>query len=386
MHHKLREFISFVKEQDGICDKSTLQRLVSEKFDLTTDRKIMYCEAFAVRFSQSSTGGFSNTVLSLSKLQKYDHIPVIVCLVTKAGNRLFLANSTFLTKVSHSSQQLTLYNIKGSFNGSDIVKTFQGLENTPANFDSLYAVHAELGFEGNLLRIVEATTGISGTGKQFEVTEEQRASILASVQVSIDFCKHHNYIILKQELDGKVKKYRDIILVASHIENHKIRSGIIEYLIAGNDEALKEQLVREIESEYSKLPHLKSQNSLGDYQRVFPEHFTETDVKTKILILNSNPKGYSIDKFLEFQSRPNSVFLFYFIGIDSTSIVNTVLISVFQRTLIHATQIMTHWSGRNSRGHVQFIGESIHQLILDPDNTIEKAKATEFLEKLLAIK
>ena len=50
--------------------------------------------------------------------------------------------------------------------------------------------------------------------------------------------------------------------------------------------------------------------------RIFPAYDTETDVKTKIMILNSNPKAYNLDKMLEFLANYRSVFMFYFVGID----------------------------------------------------------------------
>jgi hypothetical protein len=58
---------------------------------------------------------------------------------------------------------------------------------------------------------------------------------------------------------------------------------------------------------------------LGDYTREFKKYMTETDVKTKIMILNSNPKAYNIDKMLEFLSTDKSIFMFYFVGLDLLS-------------------------------------------------------------------
>ena len=87
---------------------------VKEKFCLTLDRKIYYCENFAIRFSKATSENFSNTVLSLSALQKYDNRPVIVCVVLSTKNYMLLANTTCLKKISHSSQQLRVDNIKGS--------------------------------------------------------------------------------------------------------------------------------------------------------------------------------------------------------------------------------------------------------------------------------
>jgi hypothetical protein len=42
-----------------------------------------------------------------------------VCVVRQSENELLLSNSTFLKKISHSSHELSLTNIKGSFNGSE---------------------------------------------------------------------------------------------------------------------------------------------------------------------------------------------------------------------------------------------------------------------------
>jgi sulfatase maturation enzyme AslB (radical SAM superfamily) len=89
-----------------------LIKKVVEKFLLIQDRKVFYCNYFSIRFSYSGNGSFSNTILSLSNLKKYDNLPFIVCLTTKEENILYLANSTFLKKISHSSKELRCDNIK----------------------------------------------------------------------------------------------------------------------------------------------------------------------------------------------------------------------------------------------------------------------------------
>jgi len=382
---KIREFIKFISDNDGIGNKQSLIQKVTANFNLIKDRTLYYCDEFAVRFSYSSNSSFSNTVLSLSKLQKFDNIPVLVCLVTKSENKVYIANSTFLSKISHSSQQLRENNIKGSFNGSDIMKSFNGVENNRDNIESLFAIHSELGFEGNLIRLVEATTNISPSGNKYIVDDYSKTTILNSVSRAVEFSTSKYLLELKNDLDKRVKKYENEIMIASHIENVNIRGRIIEYLIAGDDETLKAQLISEINDEYSKLPQFKTDNTLGDYRKVFENHLTETDVKTKIMILNSNPKAYNIDKFLEFLSGENTVFLFYFIGIDAAKIVNQVLVSVFQKDLLKSTITLKHWAGRNSRGVTQFIGTTIHDLILNPRNNIDEDLAGKFLSELISL-
>lgn len=90
-------------------------------------------------------------------------------------------------------------------------------------------------------------------------------------------------------------------------------------------------------------------NTLGDYHRSFDSCDTETDIKTKIMILNSNPKAYNLDKMIKFLAGDRFVFMFYFVGVDLGKIVNTVLISMFQKDLLSSTILLRHWAGRNSR-------------------------------------
>jgi hypothetical protein len=375
----------FLRKHDGINDKAKLARLVSDKFRLTKDRSVYYCKNFAVRFSASATQHFGNTVLSLSNLQKFDNRPFIVCLVTPTYNYTYLANTTFLKKISHSSQELRENNIRGSFNGSDIMRDFEGITNTPENIERLFNVHSELGFDGNLTRLVEATNNISPSGKKFEPNEIQLHQILLAPARAIRFVKSQDVQTLKGELDAKVEKFKNEILLAALIENVNVRGRIIEYLIAGEDDRLRQEIINALQKRTNGIPQFKTENSLGDYTKEFKEFFTETDVKTKIMILDSNPKAYNLDKMLEFLASEHSVFMFYFVGVEPGKIVNTVLISMFQERLLNATILLKHWAGRNSRGVSQFEGRTISQLILSPEMAINEENAISFLHRVLAL-
>jgi hypothetical protein len=124
---------------------------------------------------------------------------------------------------------------------------------------------------------------------------------------------------------------------------------------------------------------------LGNYTRHFADYITETDVKTKIMVLDSKPKAYNVDKMLEFLSVNKSVFMFYFVGVAPLKIVNTALISMFQEELLHSTILLKHWAGRNSRGVSQFEGKAIRNLILNPEFSIDQGYAVEFLKKIIAL-
>jgi len=382
---KVNRLIKFIISLDGTGNKDAVKQKVVQEFNLVRDRSVFSCDSFAIRFSYTSGRSFSNTVLSLSALQKYDSIPFIVCIVTPEINRLLLANTTFLSKISHSSQELTLYNIKGSFNGSDIMKEFQEIPNERDNIIELYPFHEEFSFQENLVRLVEATNNISPTGKRFDTNKENIKTIIDSVERAHKFNNSPEYEVLKRELDARVKKYSKEIMVASHIENVNIRGRLIEYLITEDDDDLKARLVEEINEEYSQLPKFTTQNLLGDYKRIFNDYNTETDVKTKVIILNSNPKAYNIDKFLEFLSQDKSVFLFFFVGINDVAVTNTCLVSVFQKDLLCGTVYLRHWAGRNSRGVTQFMGKVIDKLLAKQGQDIDIEKAKAFLAELIEL-
>lgn len=383
MTNSLEALINVLHENEGRGDKSALAKLVAKKFSLTKDRSVYYCRDFAVRFSSSAQPSFSNTVLSLSNLMKVDDRPFIVCLVTPTKNYAFLANTTFLKKISHSSHKLRTNNIRGSFNGSDIVREFNGLANRPENFDSLYNIHAEIGFEGNLARLVEATNNIVPTGEKFVPNPAQLSNILCAPARAIKFVASEEAKVLKGELDAQVEKYKNEILLAALIENVNVRGRVIEYLIAGEDGILQQKLVDALNDSSLATPQFKTKNELGDYARDFEGFVTQTDVKTKIMVLNSNPKAYNLDKVIEFLSTERSVFMFYFVGLHPGKSVETVMISMFQKKLLEGTILLPHWAGRNARGVSQFEGKTIHSLILSPDDTIEEEKSSEFLEEIL---
>lgn len=382
----LENLIKFIGTHKTVNDKNRFATLVKEKFALTKDRSVFYNSQFAIRFSKANSASFSNTVLGLSALQKYDDRPFIVCLVIKDENILLLANSTFLKKISHSSQELRVDNIRGSFNGSDIFREFNEVRNLPENFDELFEIHEQIPFEENLVRLVETTNGIAPTGKKFEVSEQNKASILKAPLRAKKFSESAEFKQLKNELDTLVKKFQNEILIASLIENVKIRGNIIECLIAGKDKELKQNLIASLQNK-TDIPPFKTDNELGDYVKDFGDVFhTATDIKTKIMILNSNPKAYNLDKMLSFLSNDKSVFMFYFVGIDFDKVLNPVLVSIFHDKVLDNTILIKHWAGRNSRGVSQLNGAKIKELFTDssPAN-ISLENSVKFLENVIEL-
>lgn len=377
----IANLISFIRNQNGIADKAKLSTLVQSSFHLTKDRCVFYGNDFAVRFCTAANRNFGNTVLSLSALQKYDRLPFIVCLVTPTINHFFLANTTFLRKISHSSQELRADNIRGSFNGSDIMKEFEGINNEPENFEFLFSSHENYTFAENLTRLVERTNNINPTGQRFAPNKAQEKCIWHSIERAARFLNSPEYDILNHDLQDRVNSVSSEIAIAAFIENVNLRGRIIEYLITSADD-LRETLKNALHTG-SVLPDIYTADKLGDYERVFECYKTATDIKTKVLFLSSNPKGYNIDKLLSFLSTENSVYLIYVVAIDQNKKISTRLCSMYNRQLLKGTRIIRHWAGRNSRGVTQYDGIALENIVSDFDKDIDCNAAKEFIEKCL---
>lgn len=377
------QLVNFISSRDGIIDKNQLASQVQDTFGLTQDRNVFYCDWFAVKFCQSKFNSptFSGIVLSLSRLQKFDALPFIVCLVTPTKNYLFMANSTHLNKISQSSQQLRIDNIRGSFLGSNIIRTYEGIDNSPENFESLYNSHENFTFEENLGRLVEATNNIAPTGKRFVPTELQVECIRESVDRAILFLNSVEYGILNDDLNDRVRAVESEIAIAAFIDNVNLRGRIIEYLITAEDD-LKATLMNCLHTR-QPLPEIFTADELGDYERGFEHYLTETDIKTKVLFLSSNPKGYNIDKLLSFLSEEKSVYLVFVVAIDEDRTIQTRLCSMFNRQLLSGTRIIKHWAGRNSRGVTQYEGRVLEAIVEDFDSGIDYDASQDMITDFL---
>lgn len=380
---EIESLVDFISNRNGIADKTILATQVQKQFNLVKDRSVFYGEWFAIRFCKAISVNFSNTVLSLSALHKYDKMPFFVCLVTPTRNFLMLANTTFLRKISHSSQELRRDNIKGSFNGSDIMRSFAGVNNTPKNFEFLFASHENYTFEENLDRLVEATNNISPIGKKFSPTDSQIECIRESVNRAVSFMISSDYDILNDDLNKRVKAVESEIAIAAFIDNVNLRGRIIEYLITSEDD-LKNTLIQSLRNK-TPLPKIYTADKLGDYEKEFECYLTETDIKTKILFLQSNPKGYNIDKLLSFLSEERSVYLIYVVAIDENKHISTRLCSMYNQQLLHGTRIMKQWAGRNSRGVTQYDGKALEEIVFNFDPYIDTVESQDFLAKCLHV-
>ena len=354
--------ITLTQSMSKPLKKDEIAKAVAKRFQLKKSRSVYWSDHFAIRFSSARTQTFSNTVLGLSTLKNYDYLPFIVCVVRNDECEFLLANSTFLKKISHSSHQLALDNIKGSFLGHDIMRLYGEYTNSPENFDVLFQIHQETPWVDNLQRLVDTTNEIQGVGQKFLPSSRQRNNIFQSVLL----VQQAQSVLsdIKIDIDKGIIERRNDILKLAQIDNVNERGNLIEQIIT-----------KDI-----------NRHEIGDLYFRRGKIDIILDVKTKILGKSSNPKGYNIDKLLETLAQGNIFFGYYFLGINrESSQIKTVALSFLDSTIIDCTRIQFHWAGRNSRGVTQ-LSSGLDAIFLPrfmPE--VEENKAIEFLEGLIAL-
>jgi hypothetical protein len=358
------EFIRRLKRDNPEADKAYLQAAFEGEFRIDRARSVLSADSFAMRFSEARTGSFSNTVLSLSALKAYDQNPFVVVVARQDRVDFLLANSTFLKKISHSSHQLRPDNIKGSFNGTDIMSAYEGLPNVPDHFEALFALHSAFTWEENVERLVEATNAIVGRDNRFQPSDATKAVIMAAPERAAAAIIRPEFQEAERELCELVNDRRAAILQAARIDNVNIRGNAIEQLLTG----------------------VANAHELGDLVRPLGDGRLVIDIKTKLLDRASAPKAYNIDKMLTFLAEPGSVFAFFMIGVDlHAGSVSARLLPVLESALLEATCIQHHWAGRTSRGVTQLSGQFGRASAPDYQPVVDLARAHSFLDRLLRL-
>lgn len=362
----IQEVLAYIQDYRAAkpdASKQEIAAATAREFALAKQRSVYTCAQFSLRFSAASGPTFSNVVLSLSALKAVDHLPLIVVVVRSPECEFLLANSTFLKKISHSSHQLRVDNVRGSFLGHDIMRVYEGIPNRPENFESLFARHQAFTWDKNLERLVESTNQIVGTGRRFAPTPEQRETILRSPSLAASLLANAAYERLKQELAAIVAERTAQILQFAGIDNVNQRGNLIERSITGGI----------------------NEHKLGDMVR----HLAglaciELEIKTKLLDRASSPKAYNIDKALEALARGDTVIAFCFVGVNvAADRVTASTVSIFDQVVLAATRVQFHWAGRNSRGVTQLTGEFPRVFAPEYQERIDVAAAQRFLEDLL---
>jgi hypothetical protein len=233
----LPEIISALQEfktKNPKANKAEIERFFAAYVPVRAERSIFVGPNYAFRFSEANTGSFSNVVLSLSALQKYDTLPVVICIVRPDRLDFRLINSTFLKRISHSSHALRTDNIRGSFLGHDIMDEYEGILNRPEHFDELVAIHSEFNWYENVERLVEATNSIIARLTRYQVTDSSRAIILDAPARAAAALNTEEFQTIERELASIVERQRQGLLQAATLDNVNIRGNTIEQIITGS--------------------------------------------------------------------------------------------------------------------------------------------------------
>ena len=325
------------KADNVAANKAAVQAHFFKITKATKQRSVFACGRFAFRFSEANAGSFSNVVLSLSALKQYDGEPFIICIVRPRVLEFRLSNTSFLKRISHSSHTLTTTNVRGSFLGHDIFGEFEGLANSPENFEQLFALHEAFNWDENLERLVAATTSISPRLARFDLTtSNSQIILLAPDRTARTLSDPAVMTNIERSLEELVLQNRTALLAAAEIDNVNLRGNAIEQIITA----------------------ATNEHRLDDLTYEIPNGRLIVDIKTKLLDRASAPKGYNIDKMLRLLSDETSEFAFFFIGLNvERNLVKTRLVSIFDPRIVQATRIQTHWAGRASRGVTQLTGD-----------------------------
>ncbi|MBC6440719.1 MAG: hypothetical protein GDA49_10005 [Rhodospirillales bacterium] len=361
---KSLEFIEKFKAANPSTAKCFVKQAWIEWASPERVRSVFVADGFALRFSEAKTGSFSNTVLSLSALAQHDMYPFVVVVVRPISVDFLLANATFLKKISHSSQQLRIDNIKGSFNGTDIMTTIAGIPNTPEHFDDLFALHSAFTWEENLGRLVESTNGIVPRNIRFQPTNAEIDLILDAPVRFANFIVSKEYTAIERDLNARIRNAQEDIIAAARSDNVNIRGNTIEKIITGEGNT----------------------HELSDLVMWLGDRKLMIDVKTKLLDRSSAPKAYNVDKFLRLLSKPDSVFAFFIVGLDVMHHkVFGRLLTVLDDALRNLTVVQHHWAGRGSRGVTQLYGDFGQALFADYQPSIDIDSARGFLKSLIEL-
>lgn len=210
------------KRKQPTANKAQIETAFLKCTDFKKERSVYVGNGFAVRFSEANTGSFSNVVLSLSALQKYDGIPMVICIVRPDRLDFRLANATFLKRISHSSHNLRVDNIKGSFLGHDIMDEYEGVPNRPDRFDELIAIHAEFAWEENVERLVETTNAIVARATRFKPVSDNLSIILDAPARAAVALNLPRVAEIERELSAIIQRRRNELLKAAKLDNVNI--------------------------------------------------------------------------------------------------------------------------------------------------------------------
>ena len=317
-------------------NKQTIVNSIVKKFNLSAKRKVYHNNDIGIRFSNVRNGGYGNTFLGFRQILENDDKPLIACIIRNKGIEFLIANSTFITRISHSSKIFELLKIRGSVNLTNIVKSFSGYSNEPKNFEELFKLHLDIPQQDNIERIFENTKLIKSHKEKAEITDELRKAILKNISFIKDIEKDPEFVRTKNSLIKSVENAKTEILKIAKTQNVNIRGNLIEQLITKG----------------------KNSHELGDILTTINNDQTMIiDLKSKLLNSSSAPKAYNIDKLLDTLSKDKVYFGYLFIGIDNKkNEVKTNLVSFIDNALINNTKIQHHWSSKNSRGTTQLVG------------------------------
>jgi len=89
-----------LKHRLPTANKAEIEAAFVQVASVQKERSVYVGKNYAIRFSEANTGSFSNSVMSLSRLKKYDSLPMVICIVRPNNIEFRLGNAHRLEDLS----------------------------------------------------------------------------------------------------------------------------------------------------------------------------------------------------------------------------------------------------------------------------------------------
>lgn len=337
--------------------KDEIIRLINEDFPLFKIKRSLYADTnnnYIVRFlwTKFDQGTPSNTFLSIKTIYEFDDKPIIVVLVRPNSFDISLGNTSFVSKVSHSSKNALYdentgeFTLSGSVNYPNIYHDWNDFDHIVENWEFHYSSESD----HNIRRILKKTSEIEWNWFEKVVLDDY--TIETFVRKSMAF-HYETFADISAIIDKSFYDHKaEIIEIFDNEASTKRRGEKIQSVITW---------IQDNDHEFADM-----------YYEIWDKSIL-LNIKTIDLTLpsgDSSPQAFNIDKLLN-NIDYDDEFTFYFFVITKTAewVFYSLVNFLEERSIQSYGNPMNHWSWQNARWHMQVVW--IADLVLNQDYTDE---------------
>lgn len=363
---KIKQFY----QNNTVYWKDEIIRLINEDFPLFKIKRSLYADTnnnYIVRFLWTKFDQWtpSNTFLSIKTIYEFDDKPIIVVLVRPNSFDISLWNTSFVSKVSHSSKNALYdentgeFTLSGSVNYPNLYHDGNDFEHIVENWNFHYSSDSD----HNIRRILKKTSEIEWYWFEKVVLTEDAIE---------DF--------VKKSMNFHYETFNDLsITIERSFYDHK--DEIVEIF---NNEPSTKRRWEKIQSVITWIQD--NDHEFADMYYEIGDKSILLNIKTIDLTLPSSdsaPQAFNIDKLLNNIDYDDEFTFYFFVITKTTDGVFYSLINFLEERAIRSYgNAMNHWSGQNARGHMQVSWISDLVLNQDASNEISYENSVKFISYL----